>query len=239
MSQRVVQKMPGPFESRINYALDILISSIPLLSAICWFRNLVEEPVRYLTVMGPLILASTAMLASFENGVGRQGSLAVSTIFLVTVITPLTYALTVLMGAPFTTHIKQTLLLSFHLSIMAFFRAFNTLGIDFGKWLQLIPFVTTQNEMDTKEDSKVIADRTGFEGPVWGTLIGAYLGAIPIPLDWDRDWQKWPVTIYLGASAGLFLGTTITILYNELIMPSLDAQVCISRGTSRKARKLQ
>lgn len=22
-----------------------------------------------------------------------------------------------------------------------------------------------------------------------GTFIGAWLGAVPIPLDWDRDWQ--------------------------------------------------
>lgn len=32
--------------------------------------------------------------------------------------------------------------------------------------------------------------------------VGAWLGAIPIPLDWDRDWQKWPVTIVVGAYLG-------------------------------------
>ncbi len=32
--------------------------------------------------------------------------------------------------------------------------------------------------------------------------VGAWLGAVPIPLDWDREWQKWPVTIVTGAYMG-------------------------------------
>ena len=30
----------------------------------------------------------------------------------------------------------------------------------------------------------------------------ADLGQVPIPLDWDREWQKWPVTIVTGAYIG-------------------------------------
>ena len=43
-----------------------------------------------------------------------------------------------------------------------------------------------------------------------GACTGAWIGAIPIPLDWDREWQKWPVTIvvglYVGAVVGKLLG---------------------------------
>ena len=28
---------------------------------------------------------------------------------------------------------------------------------------------------------------------------------VPIPLDWDRDWQKWPVTIVTGSYIGWFV----------------------------------
>ena len=35
-----------------------------------------------------------------------------------------------------------------------------------------------------------------------GLQVGAWLGAVPIPLDWDRDWQKWPVTIVIGSYLG-------------------------------------
>lgn len=39
-----------------------------------------------------------------------------------------------------------------------------------------------------------------------GSFLGAWLGAVPIPLDWDRDWQKWPITIVTGAYAGYLVG---------------------------------
>lgn len=35
-----------------------------------------------------------------------------------------------------------------------------------------------------------------------GTMIGAWSGAVPIPLDWDRAWQAWPVTVVVGAYLG-------------------------------------
>ncbi|KRX17002.1 Nitrogen permease regulator 2-like protein [Trichinella nelsoni] len=39
-----------------------------------------------------------------------------------------------------------------------------------------------------------------------GTYLGAYLGAIPIPLDWDRPWQRWPITCVVGALIGFGIG---------------------------------
>jgi phosphatidylinositol glycan class F len=36
--------------------------------------------------------------------------------------------------------------------------------------------------------------------------LGAWIGAVPIPLDWDREWQKWPVTILTGAYVGWAVG---------------------------------
>lgn len=59
-----------------------------------------------------------------------------------------------------------------------------------------------------------------------GTLLGAWMGAVPIPLDWqvlvfcgmtgviltltrDREWQKWPVTIVTGAYLGYAVGKLV------------------------------
>lgn len=51
-------------------------------------------------------------------------------------------------------------------------------------------------------------------GSLVGAVVGAWLGAIPIPLDWDREWQKWPVTILVGMYVGsLLFGRLSGILF--------------------------
>ena len=34
------------------------------------------------------------------------------------------------------------------------------------------------------------------------TLLGAWLGAFPILLDWNRVWQEWPIPCSVGAVLG-------------------------------------
>ena len=46
-------------------------------------------------------------------------------------------------------------------------------------------------------------------GATVGTALGAWLGAVPIPLDWDRDWQRWPVTICVGMWIGWVVGRSL------------------------------
>lgn len=46
-------------------------------------------------------------------------------------------------------------------------------------------------------------------GMLWAGLagmMGAYLGAAAIPLDWDRWWQQWPLPSIIGALFGYPLG---------------------------------
>uniref|UniRef100_A0A5S6R4A5 Phosphatidylinositol-glycan biosynthesis class F protein n=1 Tax=Trichuris muris TaxID=70415 RepID=A0A5S6R4A5_TRIMR len=47
-----------------------------------------------------------------------------------------------------------------------------------------------------------------------GSLLGAWLGAFPIPLDWDRPWQRWPTTCVVGACLGFCLGIAIAAVLN-------------------------
>jgi GPI ethanolamine phosphate transferase 2/3 subunit F len=65
-------------------------------------------------------------------------------------------------------------------------------------------------------------------GGLLGATIGAWLGAVPIPLDWDREWQKWPITILSGLYGGYVLGKTIggTVTYGmRLSSPKSAAAV--------------
>jgi len=41
----------------------------------------------------------------------------------------------------------------------------------------------------------------------YGVGFGTWLGALPLPLDWDRPWQKWPVSLVIGSLLGFVMGT--------------------------------
>lgn len=51
-----------------------------------------------------------------------------------------------------------------------------------------------------------------------GGLVGCWLGVIPIPLDWDRDWQDWPITLLIGSYAGAFIGAFASYLYGLYVL---------------------
>ena len=99
--------------------------------------------------------------------------------------------LQVLFGAPATTHIPQTLLSSSHLALLTVFPLAYVHGSDSSKWREILSAYSPIDEV--------------FGGAL-GCFLGAWLGAVPIPLDWDREWQKWPVTIVTGAYAGYTVG---------------------------------
>ncbi|KAE8658691.1 protein YIPF6-like [Hibiscus syriacus] len=42
--------------------------------------------------------------------------------------------------------------------------------------------------------------------PAHGAVIGAWFGAWPMPLDWERPWQDWPICVSYGAMAGYMAG---------------------------------
>ena len=50
--------------------------------------------------------------------------------------------------------------------------------------------------------------------PAMGSLVGAWVGALVIPLDWDRPWQVWPVSCTYGACGGYVLGCMVACLAN-------------------------
>jgi phosphatidylinositol glycan class F len=108
----------------------------------------------------------------------------------------------VLFGAPFLTHIWHTFLCAAHLALLGLFPIFYVRGVDSQA---LIAVAGAYAPLDETFG--------GFAGAV----VGAWLGAVPIPLDWDREWQKWPVTIVVATYLGSCLGSKLagTLLYGR------------------------
>ncbi|EFX03013.1 GPI-anchor biosynthesis protein [Grosmannia clavigera kw1407] len=115
---------------------------------------------------------------------------------------PLVHVVLVLFGAPFLVHAPSTLLCAGHIAVLGLFPVVFTHGTDSPGWLALISgdFFSA-----AAKGGLSVADAASAAG-LWGTCIGAWLGAVPIPLDWDRPWQRWPVTIVVGAYVGHAVG---------------------------------
>lgn len=76
--------------------------------------------------------------------------------------------------------------------------------------LKLLEKLLVHQEYNSKLEKKLV--RISY-----GSTIGAWFGALVIPLDWDRWWQKWPISCIIGAILGIFfaLVTDLSILKNK------------------------
>ena len=100
----------------------------------------------------------------------------------------------ILFGAPFTTMQLQTLLCAAPLALLAGPGLVYSHGVDAAAWIKLAALDVPVDEVF---------------GAALGTLLGAWAGAVPIPLDWDREWQRWPVTVVVGAYGGFVVGKAL------------------------------
>ena len=107
--------------------------------------------------------------------------------------------LALILGAPLypLDLLPHTLVLALHVSLLGTLPIFYTHGVAGAAWHDVsaawLPF-----------------DEAGVWGGTVGALMGGWFGAIPIALDWDRDWQKWPCTVLWGVVLGWGLGRAAT-----------------------------
>ncbi|KAK9234825.1 GPI biosynthesis protein family Pig-F-domain-containing protein [Lipomyces kononenkoae] len=109
-------------------------------------------------------------------------------------LTPFIHLVYVLFGAPVTVSVPATFLLSAHTALLALFPLLCAVPLDGETWMQI---------------AALKAPITPAYVAALGTIAGAWLGAVPIPLDWDREWQTWPVTVVFGAYVGNAVGRLI------------------------------
>ncbi len=135
----------------------------------------------------------------------KQQTTLVSLVLSAAAAAPLLHGAFVLLGAPLLTHAAHTFLCALHLSLLGVFPLLYARGLPDAKrraWMAAAAAVAAQ-----PPPPLLLLDEPA--GGLVGACAGAWLGAVPIPLDWDRDWQRWPVTVLCGVFAGYALGKVV------------------------------
>ena len=123
------------------------------------------------------------------------------------ILSAIYYVIIVLFGAPILSHQEETIMLTLTLTTLTFVPACLHLGIDSA--LELLIGIQQNNGNIFQE-----AVKTNIKY----TLMGTWLGAIAIPLDWDRPWQTWPVPCVTSALIGYTLAHLVTLISMFTIM---------------------
>ncbi|KAK4265339.1 hypothetical protein QN277_026403 [Acacia crassicarpa] len=62
--------------------------------------------------------------------------------------------------------------------------------------------------------------------PAHGAIIGGWFGAWPMPLDWERPWQEWPISVSYGAITGYLVAMVLSLgfalAHNRSYLPKRD-----------------
>lgn len=143
----------------------------------------------------------------FKSRINFTASHFAKLIFLVLGFTVCFHVLAVLFGASVTEQTEETFCWALLMSHLAVLPACSLLG----PHVELIPKIFFSTWSDATPEAY-------FQCLITCTLIGAWLGAFPIPLDWDRPWQVWPIPCVIGALVGYITGlatSTVRIATNE------------------------
>lgn len=139
----------------------------------------------------------SSCLKNIKNACKLSGLLSTFTVF---------YALVcILLGASYQNRYEETLILS------ALLTSFTILPI----CLFLGPTKTLQYLFyDTFElNSRIeVSHLELLQYNALGTLIGAWSGSVVAPLDWDREWQAYPIPNMVGGLIGFTISNTHTML---------------------------
>ncbi|POY75827.1 hypothetical protein BMF94_1140 [Rhodotorula taiwanensis] len=145
------------------------------------------------------------------------------------------HAVAVLLGASFVHNASLTAMLSLFLSLLTITPlsiAIPPRDSDANRytWLRLSSTLRPANDLEL-----------ALFAPALGAIIGCWSGAFPIPLDWDRPWQRYPTTSVLGAVAGHAIGSIVSLLtvsYRAAVRTASEALEDVKRKereTSSKA----
>ncbi|XP_014224220.1 phosphatidylinositol-glycan biosynthesis class F protein [Trichogramma pretiosum] len=121
--------------------------------------------------------------------------------------TAIYYIIIVFFGAPIFTHHEETFVLALTLTTLTLIPTALHIGID------NVIVILIQTNTPVYMNVRLVNTVKFHVMVVW---FGTWLGAFVLPLDWDREWQAWPIPCMLGALIGYFIGNFITIIKTNL-----------------------
>ncbi|KAI0657578.1 GPI biosynthesis protein family Pig-F-domain-containing protein [Cubamyces menziesii] len=148
------------------------------------------------------------------------------------------HVVTVMFGAPISSHPLHTYLMSLLLAILTVLPPAYTLGVpSLGSdssslvsrltWIRLFAELSPRNPVER-----------ALVYPAIGTMMGCWAGAIPIGLDWERPWQAWPLTPAFGAVGGCIAGSLIALVVSAtLAFAQVDRQAQQAHAQAGKVKK--
>ncbi|KAF8123685.1 GPI biosynthesis protein family Pig-F-domain-containing protein [Boletus edulis] len=145
-----------------------------------------------------------------------------------------THVVAVVFGAPLTSHVVQTALLAFVVSILAAFTPAFVLGVpSFSSNTVSMINRLTWTRLFVELSPRNALERT-MVYPAVGTFFGGWLGAIPIALDWDCPWQAWPLTPLFGSLGGYIIGAILAFTFRTARWLAIEhVQSCPPKLKSR------
>lgn len=139
----------------------------------------------------------SSFLKNVKNACKLSGLLSTFTVF---------YALVcILLGASYQNRYEETLVLSALLTSFTILPICLFLGPS--KTLQYLFYDTF--ELNSRTD---VTHLELLQYNALGTLIGAWSGSVVAPLDWDREWQAYPIPNMVGGLIGFTIANTHTML---------------------------
>lgn len=138
-----------------------------------------------------IILRNLFIKAKIKEGLKNVSLIVIMAIFY--------FVISILYGADFFGKYEETLMFSSLLAVLTIFPACVNLGSE-----SVISLI-----MGSKPIHKL---EVLLYQNLCLTIMGAWLGAFVIPLDWDRPWQVWPIPCCFGAMIGFLLSHLVAIV---------------------------